>query len=147
MAGSITGFRFFKGRYEPGHEQTGRIYDAATGDLLSLVTFTSLTCDGPEWISVQLATPLITSAYAEYIVAIDTVLRYAKTEDFFPHPVTRQNLKFFNSVYGFDSGVMPAEDFTGSSSYFVDGESESHTHISCICAYKIYGLECPLYAV
>jgi hypothetical protein len=120
-AGVITGFRFFQSQGEVGRSHMGWIYDASTGKALAAVKIAETDCSRPGWISVALPAPVTTIANTEYIVAIENVIYYPKSEQYFSTTLKRGKLQFTGGVYGFVSNRMPSEN-AGAANYWLDGQ-------------------------
>lgn len=134
VSGRITAFRFYKALYEASAVRSGRIYNTDTGALVAAVRFSDSGCAGGNWVTASLITPFCTTAGARYTIAVDDVLAYAKSEDYFPlQGLTRGSVTFLGGVYGFEPSAMPSEVFNRASNYWVDCESRlyciTHTHV------------------
>jgi hypothetical protein len=134
VSGRITAFRFYKALYEASAVRTGRIYNTDTGALVADVRFSDSGCAGGNWVVASLLTPFCTTAGTRYTIAVDNVLAYAKSEDYFPlQGLTRGSVTFIDGVYGFEPRVMPNEVFNRASNYWVDCEFRlyaiTHMHV------------------
>lgn len=102
----VTAIRFYKPQGLMARRHEGRVYNAVTGLLLVSVTFAD-TCRGGQWVSVPLPEAITFEAGGEYIVAVDNVLYYAETDDYFASPRAAGALLAVDGVWGFDIGWMP----------------------------------------
>jgi hypothetical protein len=118
-AGTITGFRFWKGKHEGGYGHTGYLYSWPEGEVLATVTIDDSDCDDDDWVSANFQTPFRTTPGQQYVVAIDSVIFYPKTEGCLREPRVSGDLTALNSVYGFELGVVPRTETE--TCYYVDG--------------------------
>lgn len=128
QAGSVSAVRFFKSNAEMGSSRSGRIYDSSNGALLgSTGPFSDASCPGPRWVAVRLPTPVRLTAGKEYIVAIDALRFYTKTDNYFDNDMTGGGgLTVYGgaSVYTFVTNTMPNNAASGgTSNYWIDGQS------------------------
>jgi hypothetical protein len=104
VAGSITGFRFYKAANNTG-PHTGYLW-TANGTLLASANFTNETASG--WQSVSLASNVTIQANTTYIVSYSTNGRYSATGNFFANEVTNGgNLHALSSALSGGNGVYP----------------------------------------
>lgn len=124
VAGSITGFRFYKASNNTG-PHTGYLW-TASGTLLASATFTNETASG--WQSVALADDVEIQANTTYIVSYSTNGRYSASGNFFANEFTNGgNLRALssalsggNGVYGYGAaGLFPTNSYN-STNYYVD---------------------------
>lgn len=127
VAGDLLAVRYYKAASEGGSSslggRTGRIYDWSSGALLASTELTvDDGCPGPRWVSIPLQASLRTAVGKEYVVAIDGVDYYSKTDvyDLGANLGGSINPTIGGAVYGFDTGVMP-NGAGGDANYWVDG--------------------------
>ena len=115
VAGSITGFRFYKGPQNMGRMR--RICGHPSGTLLASATFTNETASG--WQSVNLSQEVAIQADTTYIVSYHSNGFYSATGNFFQNEVSNNNLHALsdafsggNGVYAYGaSGLFPTNTF------------------------------------
>lgn len=125
VAGNVTAVRFFKARSEGGTDHTANIYEWSSGKLLATSDYVNdAACTGGQWVSIPLSPPLATSVGTEYVVALDSLLYYAKSDVFdmsgkAGRPVVPT---VGGAVYSFRSGHMPKDAASYTANYWIDGE-------------------------
>lgn len=134
-AGDITAVRFFRPAQAGGVKTQGRVYDAATKTLLSSSLFEAEdeSCTGAGWVSLALVSPIRSAPGREYVVAIDPVMWYAKSDNFFLSSRTSDGggvtLLRGGGVYQVVRNVMPdipsGGTILGATNYWLDGTSEA----------------------
>lgn len=123
-AGVITSVRFCKATNEPGVGHAAKIYDWTTGNLLSSVSFIDISCTGPSFVTITLPNPVSTTKGGSYLVAVDGLKYYCKTDNFFTTARTSGALTSQGGgTYSLTSGLIPLDGNTGKSNYFIDGAS------------------------
>ncbi|MDR6754963.1 hypothetical protein J2Y48_000236 [Mycoplana sp. BE70] len=123
VAGSITGFRFYKGANNTG-PHTGYLW-SATGTLLASATFTNETASG--WQTVNLSNDVSIQANTTYVVSYSSNGNYSATSNFFNSGVDNNNLHALssalsggNGVYAYGAaGVFPTSSYNNTN-YYVD---------------------------
>jgi hypothetical protein len=115
----ILAVRFYRAPSETTGVATVSIYDARTHVRLTSTTAT-ITCAGGQWEEIPLPAGFRTVPDTQYIVAVDNVLYYPKTETFFSGPRTYGDVVVLEGVFGVTPGIIPT--FGSSSNYFVDCE-------------------------
>ncbi len=123
VAGSITGFSFYKGPQNTGPHEA-HLW-TSTGTLLATATFTNETASG--WQSVTLPQEVAIQANTTYVVSYHSNGFYSATGDFFNADVSSSNLHALsdalsggNGVYAYGpSGVFPTESYN-KTNYYVD---------------------------
>lgn len=123
VAGSITGFRFYKGPSNTG-QHTGYLW-TATGTLLASATFTNESASG--WQSVNLQNSVDIQANTTYIVSYSTNGNYSASYNGFNSEISNGNLRALsstlsggNGVYAYGSaGLFPASTYNNTN-YYVD---------------------------
>lgn len=161
VAGDITAIRFFKAQGEAGSGHVGMIYNWATGQRLASTEreMDDWDCEGPRWVSLPLRSPLRISPDVEYVVALDSVLRYSKS---FQHLVEGRESErgtIFTvpggAVFGVQLGTIPRQTHRFGDNYWVDGEwhdvpriryvtlSLSLSHIRSLCMYTHTAINLP----
>lgn len=84
LGGTVSAVRFYKGAYEEGEGHVGHIYDRATGArLASTRTFNDSGCAAGGWVRVALLDPLPVTANRTYVAAMDNVMYFASSPEFF----------------------------------------------------------------
>lgn len=128
--GLLTSVRFFKAASEAVGGHSVSVYDADSGALLATASSGSEYCRGPGWTNIRLKSPLAVQPGVNYIAAVDRLLYYAKTADYFTQPLQTSTLRVpaGANVAG-AAGAMPTENWGPDSNYWVDGEAVSkHRH-------------------
>jgi hypothetical protein len=123
VAGSITGFRFYKGPSNTG-PHTGYLW-TSTGTLLANATFTNESASG--WQSVNLAQQVAIQANTTYVVSYSSNGFYSATSNFFSSGVDNGNLHALssalsggNGIYAYGAaGLFPNSTYS-STNYYVD---------------------------
>ena len=123
VAGSITGFRFYKGPQNTGPHEA--YLWTSTGTLLASATFTNETASG--WQSVSLSQEVAIQADTTYVVSYHSNGFYSATGNFFENEVSNDNLHALssalsggNGVYAYGaSGLFPTNTFNANN-YYVD---------------------------
>lgn len=80
-------------------------------------------CKGEGWVSVNFASPLRTTPGTTYVVAIDSVAHYRKTENYFNGPKPCGDMHVLGSVFGLSADKMPSRVDRERDCYWVDGKS------------------------
>lgn len=84
LGGTVSAVRFYKGAYEGGEGHVGHIYDRATGArLASTRTFNDSGCAAGGWVRVALVDPLPVTPSRTYVAAVDNVMYFASSPEFF----------------------------------------------------------------
>lgn len=145
VAGEVRAVRFFKSPSEGGSGHVGKIYDwdtqellASTGDASSGSVIDDSACPGPGWVTIDLPTPLAVEPGREYMVAMDCLTYYVRT-DYFAGSSQSNELEMVESgaKFGYE-GSMPTMTALGSENYFVDGTPFASTSIGlCRLSSKI----------
>lgn len=130
VPGLATAVRFYKSPREGGEGHTGMIYDWASGALLAstVADLKDLQCPGPQWVSLPLDQALPLYPGTQYVVAVDSVTNYAKSDDSLTSDrvsgagqlTGRRNGAVFGSP-----GSMPRDTSRATSNFWVDLEFES----------------------
>lgn len=123
VAGSITGFKFYKGANNTG-PHTGYLW-SATGTLLASATFTNETASG--WQTVSLGNAYEIQANTTYIVSYSTNGNYSATSNGFNSEISNNNLHALssalsggNGVYAYGTaGLLPSSTYNNTN-YYVD---------------------------
>jgi len=111
VSGQITHVRFYKAAAEPSGGHVGRIWNAATGDLLAWAPFVNETAEG--WQEAQLSTPLPIAAGVRYKVTYNVSNVVAKTSNVLDYPILSWPLTGWGSSFSTPAGTFPT---TGSAS-------------------------------
>jgi len=111
VSGQITHVRFYKAAAEPSGGHVGRIWNAATGDLLASAAFVNETASG--WQEAQLSTPLPIAAGVRYKVTYNVNNVVAKTFNVLDYPILSWPLTGWGSSFSTPAGSFPT---TGSTS-------------------------------
>lgn len=129
VAGEITAFRFYKAAGEGGANHFGRIYEWSTGNLVAWTDRSDdSSCAGGRWVTIPLAAPFRTAVGVKYTLALDAVMSYAKSENYYTTvPATRNSIISYGSVYGTGVGARPTSGEQGSACYWVDGKCTGST--------------------
>lgn len=122
-AGAFTAFRFYKTEHEHAETHVGKVYTWPQGRLVGATSpFTS--CRGPTWVSTSIVGGVDAVPGQEYIIVLDGVTDYAKTEHFFNgHRPSSGQVVVIGGVYGLVVGQVPTGDDQLPSSYFIDCKS------------------------
>lgn len=129
LPGTVTAFRFYKAASEVSVSHLGSVYEWASGTrVASTGPFASGSCNGGGWVRAPLLQPLRVVVGREYVVAVDSVMRYPKTDG--EWAATRVSgaleVRVGAGVFGLVSGEMPRQNWGGGlSNYWVDG---THLH-------------------
>lgn len=124
---SIRSFRFFKSPGEMSKaSRTGRIYSWPDGSMLATTTpFSDAACAHGGWVSIPFARPFTAMPNRTYVVAVDGVLKYAITRDYFRNSVTKGPLTMLagGALHGYQSGALPRRRSKRDKyhSYWIDG--------------------------
>jgi hypothetical protein len=120
---TFTAIRYFKAANEDGGHRTGFIYNRTDGrPVATTEPFDDGDCAGPRWVQVNLKYPVRPGLGQEYVVAIDDVMYYAKTEDYMFNKKTGY-LRPSLGVYSYQSGYMPTTTYGKMTNFWVDGKS------------------------
>lgn len=123
VSGDMTAFRFYKSAMEYA-KHTLRIYNPENQELLYSLQLNDsyFLCEGPRWVSIPLPSPFRLHKGAQYVLAVEFVLAYPKTENFFPVSggIQRGDLIFLGSLFGFEEGQYPKETPLTTSNYWLD---------------------------
>jgi hypothetical protein len=121
VAGDLTAVRFRKAEQEEGARHNVRIVDWDTGALLSSVTnVDDGMCQGPTWVSIPLSPPLRTRVGMTYLVYVDNIMYFSRTDNFYKGPMTRSQLTIQGSTSG-QAGYVPWDTYWQATNYWVDG--------------------------
>jgi hypothetical protein len=124
VAGDVVAFRYFKSSAENGGAHTGKLYDTASNRLLaSTATFEDVFCRDAVWVSVAFTTPVRLSPNTVYMIVLDAVTSYSRTDNGLAAPKANGDLTALGSVYGRTPGAVPTLTDQATTSYFLDGES------------------------
>ncbi len=122
-AGSITGFRFYKGSQDTG-THTAHLW-SATGTLLTSATFSGETASG--WQQVNLTTPVAIAANTTYIASYHSNGFYSADGNYFATAHTNGPLTApasassrGNGVYAYGSAVSFPSNTFNTTNYWVD---------------------------
>jgi hypothetical protein len=117
----ILAIRFFKARSESSGDYSVSIFDAHTHVRLVSATASTSSCRGGQWVEVPLPSAFTTVPNTQYIVAVDNVLYYPKTEGFFTRPRTYGDIIVLQGVFG----VVPGQiaEYGSTSNYYIDRTS------------------------
>lgn len=128
LVGDIRAVRFYKSPGEGGSNHVGKIYDWETQELLASTADAGAVvddsaCPGPGWITIDLPTPLLVEPGREYVVALDSLMHYVKTENQLANGWWNNELEAVENgaVYAQDEGYMPTETWLGGNNYWIDG--------------------------
>lgn len=122
---TFTAIRYFKAANDDGGHKTGVIYNRTDGrPIATTEPFDDEHCPGPRWVQINLKYPVRPGMGQEYIVAIDDLMYYAKSEDY-PFNKKMGYLRPQQGVYGYQSGYMPTSTYGKMTNYWVDGENLS----------------------
>jgi hypothetical protein len=125
-SGTLTAVRWFKSPQEGGSGHVGKIYDFASRAQLAVTpALSDAQCPGPVWVRLPLSTPLRATPGQEYVVAVEGLMYYVKSEGFWSAPRQSGNLlaRQAGALYTFAVGGMPDQvALGGTTNYFVDGE-------------------------
>jgi hypothetical protein len=115
--GQITGIRYWRAASETG-THTGRIW-SNTGTQLASVVFTNDTGSG--WKTQALATPLNITAGTQYVVSVNTVVRYAATTSGFSSAISNGGLTapVGAGIFNGTPGSFPTASYSNTN-YFRD---------------------------
>lgn len=128
VAGDITAIRFYKAQGEAGSGHVGMIYNWATGQRLASTEreMEDWDCEGPRWVSLPLRSPLRISPSIEYVVAIDSAVRYSKSFQHLMEGRESERGTIFTvpggAVFGVQLGTIPRQTYRFGDNYWVDGE-------------------------
>lgn len=134
-AGVITAFRYFKSPSDSGVlKRSGRIYSWPDGALLGRTpVFTDSGCVRNGWVSVPLINPLKVKANKVYVMALDKVDYYVKTDGQFVREKKSGALVALagGALHGYTSGVMPSgrDSKRINTNYWLDGELNLLWHL------------------
>jgi len=120
LPGNITKFRYYKVAGETG-THTGRLWSAG-GTLLKSAVFSSETDTG--WQTVTLDTPFHIDSNVVYVVSVNSVSKYAATNNAFAVAITNGPLSSIagnNGVYVYSPGSFPTQSYENTN-YFRDIE-------------------------
>lgn len=125
VAGDITAIRYFHSGSDDGSaDRKGYIYSWPEGRVLaSTAGLRRIPCrEG--WVSLPLTKPLLTIPGKVYMIVIDGLIRYVKTENYFQDNKTNGAITAVanGARYGFECGTMPKDltDWSGKTNYFID---------------------------
>jgi hypothetical protein len=126
--GVIHSFRYYRSSKDVGEKsRTGYIYSYPSGMVLSTTGKFTDKCGEGGWVTVPLLKPLRIHKGRTYLVAIDNLEFYAKSEGMFKKDETRRSITMHEhgARYGFTPGNMPIEQHgdNGASSYWIDSKS------------------------
>lgn len=121
--GDIAAVRWFKAAGEGGSGHVGRIYDWNTGrQLATTVPFTDASCAGPRWVSARLSKPLAIRSDVEYVVVMDNVRTFSRSEWVLNEDWYSSDLRAHQGgTLSGDPGTMPRNRGFAESCYWVDG--------------------------
>jgi hypothetical protein len=128
VAGDITAIRFYKAQGEAGSGHVGMIYNWATGQRLASTDRETedWDCEGPRWVSLPLRSPLRISPSIEYVVALDSAVRYSKSFQHLMEGRESERGTIFTvpggAVFGVQLGTIPRQTYRFGDNYWVDGE-------------------------
>lgn len=118
-AGNLTAVRFLKGLSEAGTDKRVRVIDWKTGaEYASVASIADAACAGGQWVSVALRPPIKTAVGTEYLVVLDNVMFFARSDNFLPR--TSGALTSTGSSSGLGQAI-PWDVFWQASSYWLDG--------------------------
>jgi hypothetical protein len=122
-AGTITGFRFYKGPQNTG-THVAHLW-SATGTLLATATFTNETASG--WQQVNLANPIMITAGTTYVVSYHTNGDYSVDGNYFATAHTNGSLTALASgasggdgLYAYGTGPIFPSNSSNASNYWID---------------------------
>lgn len=126
VAGALTAVRFYKPANERGVDHVGKIFDWGSGRQLAQTDagMDDSSCPCPGWVSLPLTAPLQIRPGVEYVVAIDCLRYYSKSNTMFDERPSRDDGLVTgpgSGVYTFTLGAMPNANFERDAHYFVDG--------------------------
>jgi hypothetical protein len=126
-AGTITTFRFYKTAKENGVTHTGKLYSWPQRELLAQ-TKPFVSCKGPGWVSAPFNKGVAVGPSQQYLLVLDGVRDYAKTQHFFTGPKTNGALVGHGGLYGFVVGEVPVQDDQLTTNYFIDCKFRLSNH-------------------
>lgn len=128
VAGTITGFRFYRSEWELSSDLRAYIYTWNDGKVVRVHAIDSRACFGAGWQKVDFTTPIDAAPGVTYVVAIDGLSHYRKNVGYFKTAKTSGHITALGSTYGTTRFVMPKKLDKAADCYWVDGESRKLRH-------------------
>lgn len=125
VAGDIRAVRYLRSAQEASGSRSIGILDWKTGqEYVAAKTVSDAVCTSSgsaQWVSVPLTSALHTAVGTEYLIYVDSVTYFPRSDGYFAAPKTSGYLTATGSSSG-PAGHVPWDDFWQNSNYFIDGE-------------------------
>lgn len=122
VAGDLSAIRFLKGLDENSTSLSAYVIDWATGTTYaSVLRADTSSCGGGKWVSLSIKPPLRTVVGTEYLVYLDGLRYFPRSDNYYTAPVTSGSITVTGSSSG-PAGAIPWDIYWQASCYFIDGE-------------------------